>query len=146
MHYLHTALRFSEWAIEFVTMPPLCFVLLLSGISLVCAWVSQQAFIADRWRPFHWLVVCHALFFAAAIAVGVFGANPNSKPALPHPPNPTAVFCLYVVVSSSIVSCGFWIWRMKGFRWFAASLMVLSQTMTCGAFVVADMAVSGDWL
>ena len=41
---------------------------------------------------------------------------------------------------------GFWVYRMKGFRWFAFSLVAVLQMILMGAFFVAGMAVSGDWL
>jgi hypothetical protein len=35
---------------------------------------------------------------------------------------------------------------MKGFRWFAVSLVTVLEMILFGAFFVAGMAVSGDWL
>jgi hypothetical protein len=35
---------------------------------------------------------------------------------------------------------------MKGFRWYAASLMAMAQLITYGALFVAGMSISGDWL
>ena len=35
---------------------------------------------------------------------------------------------------------------MKGFRWFAASLMALVEVITFAAIFVAGMSISGDWL
>jgi hypothetical protein len=35
---------------------------------------------------------------------------------------------------------------MKGFRWYATSLMVLVEVLTWGALFVAGMSVSGDWI
>lgn len=84
--------------------------------------------------------------FVAAIAVGVCGANPITNPTIPHPPSPIAEHVLDIVTYASVGSCGFWIWRMKGFRWFAASLLLLAEVITWGAFIVAGMSVSGDWL
>lgn len=47
---------------------------------------------------------------------------------------------------ASLASCGFWIWGMKGFRWYATSLMALAERVTCSALFVAGMSVTGDWL
>jgi hypothetical protein len=35
---------------------------------------------------------------------------------------------------------------MKGFRWFAGSLMALMEVPVLGALFVAGMSVTGDWL
>jgi hypothetical protein len=40
----------------------------------------------------------------------------------------------------------FWIYKMKGLRWFAASLVVLLQVILTGAGFIAGMSVSGEWL
>jgi hypothetical protein len=147
MEYLHTSLRFSTWALEAVVfLPPLCFAFVLAMISLVWAAIKQQPFRLRLWKTHHWFVIGHVLFFVAAIAVGVFGANPIGNPTIPHPPILAAVHCLDVVTFGSVASCGFWIWRMKGFRWYAASLLLLAEVITWGALFVAGMSVSGDWL
>ena len=39
-----------------------------------------------------------------------------------------------------------WIWRMKGFRWYASSLTGLIELPTFAAMFVAGMSVTGDWL
>jgi hypothetical protein len=146
MDHVYTSLLFSEWALEAMILPPLALALVLSATSLVWAGIKQRPFKTRLWKPYHWLVICHLLFFAAAIAVGVLGANPNTNPTLPHHPNPSAERWLDVVTYGSFASCVFWIWRMKGFRWYAASLMVLFEAITCGALFIAGMSVSGDWL
>jgi hypothetical protein len=46
----------------------------------------------------------------------------------------------------SLVTAGLWVYRMKGFRWFGFSLVLVLQVVLMGAFFVAGMAVSGDWL
>ena len=35
---------------------------------------------------------------------------------------------------------------MKGFRWFAASSMVVIEIPIVGAIFIAGMSVTGDWL
>jgi hypothetical protein len=35
---------------------------------------------------------------------------------------------------------------MKGFRWFAVSLMTIAEIITWGAIFIAGMSVTGDWL
>jgi hypothetical protein len=119
---------------------------LLAGISLFWAAIKPKPFTTGFWKPYHWFFACHLLFFVAVIAVGVFGVNPISNPTIPHPPIRSAELCLDALTYGSLVSCGFWIWSMKGFRWFATSLMALAELIVWGALFVAGMAVSGDWL
>jgi hypothetical protein len=146
MESVHTALRFSIWALEFVLVPPVCILLLLAFASLVWAGIKQQPFKTRLWRPHYWLVITHLLFFGLAIAIGVLWANPMTNPTVTHPANRSASRYLDVVLYCSLASCAFWIWRMRGLRWFAASLMALTEVITLGAVFVAGMSVAGDWL
>jgi hypothetical protein len=80
------------------------------------------------------------------IVVGVLGANPVTNPTIPHSADKTAKVYLDAVTYGSLASCEFWIWRMKGFRWYATSLMALVELITWGALFVAGMSITGDWL
>jgi hypothetical protein len=146
MEHVHTALTFSEWALEFIVVPPFCIAFILAATSFVLAAVKQRPFKTRLWKPHYWLVVTHVMFFAAAIAVGVLWANPITNPTVPHHADPFAVRYLDAVTYGSLVSCGFWIWRMKGFRWYATSLMAMGELVTCGALLVAGMSIAGDWI
>jgi hypothetical protein len=65
----------------------------------------------------------------------------------PYPrENQIGTVCLDILWCASFASCAFWVWRMKGFRWFAISLMALLELPILGAILVAGMSVSGDWL
>ena len=148
MNDFYTALKFASWGLEVpLLIPSLAFVFFPSVISLVWAAIKQRPFRAEKWRPYHWLVFSHFLFFLAAVVVGVVGGNPSTDPPyLPHPPIAGAVRALDLVTYGSYASCVFWVWRMKGFRWFAVSLMIAAESITFGALFIAGMAVSGDWL
>src|SRR5580658_2449244 len=146
MWRIHTALRFSEWAMEFMLVPPICFGFLLAAVSLVWAAQKQRPFQKRLWKTYHWLAFTHLLFFAAAIVVGVLGQNPVTNPTIAHSAHQAVELCLDAVAYGSLASCGFWIWRMKGFRWYATSLMALAELVTWGALFVAGMSITGDWL
>jgi hypothetical protein len=147
MGHFYTSLQFSQWALEGVVMlPPLIFAFSLAGISFVLAWIKQRPYKKGLWQRYHWLASSHLMFFIAAIAVAVFYANPVTNPTIPHPANPLGEIYLGAVTYGSLASCGFWIWRMKGFRWYAASLMALAEVITYSALFIAGMAVTGDWL
>ena len=128
-----------------MVVSPVCYAFAIAAISFVWAGQKQRPFQRRLWKPYHWLALSQLLFFAAAIVVGVLGANP----VISHRPpsvNRTAELCLEAVEYGSLISCGFWIWRMKGFRWYATSMMALAELFTWGAFFVAGMSITGDWL
>ena len=81
----------------------------------------------------------------SAIVVGVVWVNPMTNLGV-HPVDRSADLCLDVLTYGSLVSCAFWVWRMKGFRWYAASVMLLVELPTWGAFCIAGMAITGYWL
>jgi len=115
MEQVQTALRFSEWALEFIIVPPYSALFILAATSFVLAGIKQRPFKTRLWKPHHWLIVTHLLFFATAIAIGVVWASPTTSPTIPHHANLTGRHNLGAVFYGSIVSCGSWIWRMKGF-------------------------------
>jgi len=146
MDHAYTAFRLAEWALEFVIVPPFCIAFLLAAISLGWAAIKQRPFKTRLWRKQYWLVLSHLIFFGAAIIIGVLWANPMANPTVRHRANPSAAVYLDVVAYCSLASCGFWVWRMRGIRWLAASLMTLAEVITWGAVFVAGMSITGDWL
>jgi hypothetical protein len=140
------ALEFSRNALEFMLLPPIPLIVVIASGSLACAGIKQTPFRTQAWKTHPWFVFSHLVFFAAAIAVGVHWAVPLTGPPSTRFPNRAGVRYLDAVMYSSFASCVFWIWRMKGFRWFAGSLMVLMEVPVLGALFVGGMSVTGDWL
>jgi hypothetical protein len=92
----------------------------------------------------YWLALTHLLFFVAVIFIGVTypaaGSPYAGRPLVIHR---RAEEALDILFYGSLVSCAFWIWRMKGFRWFAASLMVAMECPIIGVLFIAGMSVTG---
>jgi len=142
MEHMDTAARLTSWALDVPFSRPFNFVFLLAAISFIVSALVQRPFRRHLFKLHHSLVLTQCLFFPAAIAVGVFWANPLADPAIAHHGTPL----IYAVALGSLASCVFWIWRMKGFRWFAVSLMTIAEIITWGAIFIAGMSVTGDWL
>ena len=140
-----TAVWLSGQALEFAFFPPLLLAFAFAAINFLWAALKQRPFHNHLWKPYHWLALTQALFFPAAISVGVIWANP-ADPFLHHSTVPFAKRCLDVVDYASLASCGFWVWRMKGFRWWAASLMAMAELVVWAALFVAGMSITGEWL
>ena len=147
MDNLETFLRFSKWAIESLFMiPSFAIILSVATISLIAAALEQRPFRRGLWKPHHWLVFTHALFFPLVIAAGIAWGNPVTNPTVPHDPIRVGTMALNFLSFASLFSCVFWIWRMRDFRWFSVSLMALVELPVFGALFIAGMAVAGDWL
>jgi hypothetical protein len=136
----------SESALEMALVPPLGLTFLLALITFLRTGWKKRLFLNQHWERYHWYVMTHVLFFFAAIATGVLGAVPLAGPLVSRHTEPAGTFCLNAVLGASFASCAFWIWRMKGFRWFAASLMTIMEVPVLGAVFMAGMSVTGDWL
>lgn len=146
MDHLHRALAFSEWAIEIVAVPPACFITMLAAGSLAWASQKQRPFTSGLWKRHYWLAFTHLLFFHCAIAVGVMWENPWNNWNVGHQANLMVFRLVDWLFYGSVVSYIFWAWRMKGFRWYAISLLTLFELPILGAIFVAEMSVSGRWL
>jgi hypothetical protein len=146
MNFFSTFLRFAEWALEAVLIPRVLVVFVLALTSLTLAAITQKPIERRLWKPYHWLVLTHLLFFPAVIAAGIIWANPITNPTVPHQAIEAGRRCLDVLMYASFASCVWWVWRMRGFRWFAVSLMLLAESLVfCGLFI-SGMSVAGDWL
>jgi hypothetical protein len=145
MNFVSTSLRFAEWALEAMLIPPVLVVVVLAMRSLILAATKQEPFRRGLWKRYHWLVLTHLLFFPAAIASGIIWANPITNRTIPHQGIDAGQRWLDSLMYASFASCIWWIWRMRGFRWFAVSLMLLARVPVFCALFISGMSVSG-WL
>jgi hypothetical protein len=145
MNYVIGYVRLSQWAFEAVILPPIFAILAVSIVGLIGGTRGTIHFKVS-WRRGYSLALTHLLFFVAIVGVGTFGAaTPGVWRGETYVSRP-ATWCLTILFYSSFVSWAFWIWRMKGLRWFAAGLVGVMQAFVVGASFVAAMSVSGDWL
>ena len=129
MSFFSTFLRLAEWALDAVFIPRVLIVCVLALASLTLAAKRQKPFERHLRRPYHWLTLTHLLFFPAVIAAGMIWANPITNPSIPHRAVEAGQRWLDVLMYASLASCVWWVWRMRGFRWFAASLMLLGELL-----------------
>jgi len=101
--------------------------LLGAGSSLVMALVKQRPLKSPNWRSYYWLTLTQLLFFPAIVSVAVLGRLNRAA----------ILLCVALAVGA------FWIYRMKGLRWFAFSLIAVQYVFLLGAFFVAVTAVTG---
>jgi hypothetical protein len=143
-HFSENFDRLFLGSAQFLGVPPVLLMASICLIGVIVAFVLQQPFQRQLWRPSYWLIFTQLLFFPASVLVGVL------FPAVSGPPYPKENVMgkrlLDGVFYLSLATSAFWLWRMKGLRWLSASLLVLQQVILFGAGFVAGMSVSGDWL
>jgi hypothetical protein len=134
----------SVWSLQsLLYIRPLPLLLIGACLGLALAFWKQRPFQNPLWKNSHWFVLTQLLFFPTAISIGVL--YPASSPSFLHVSS-RASTASGLLGWLSLALATFWVYRMKGFRWFALSLVAVLQIILMGAFFVAGMAVSGDWL
>jgi hypothetical protein len=134
---------YSVWSVEALVIPPIFFMFAGGAVSLVFAYWKQSPFQSPAWKNYYWLVVTQIGFFPCIISTAVI--YPASGRSYPHVPSRGDTL-LNIFFGVSLALAAFWILRMKSFRWLAASAVVMVQAILMGAFFIAGMAVSGDWI
>jgi len=121
------------------------FVTLALAANLALALKHKWPFRDDRWKNEYWLAFVNLLFFPIIVAIGVVGAvNPS---IVPRPkPSTALVWTDNGTVIVSVALCVFWVYRMKGLRWFAFAIELIQLWILMGAGFITGMALSGDWL
>jgi hypothetical protein len=144
-HFAASFWKYSVWSLEFLFVSPVLVIFLAAAVSLSLAFWKQRPFQSNSWKRSHWLVFTQLLFFPIVIAIGVL--YPADGPSyLRSAPNSIANRACDFLGWFSLTLAAFWVYRMKGLRWFAVSLVTVMEIILVGAFFVAGMAITGDWL
>jgi hypothetical protein len=134
----------SVWSFQaLLHFPPFLAFLIFACLSLALAYWKQRPFQSGLWKHSHWFVLTQLLYFPVVISLGVL--YPASGPSFYHAESTASRAC-GLLSWLSLVTAAFWVYRMKGFRWFGFGVVAVLQMILMGAFFVAGMAVSGDWL
>lgn len=135
---------FSVWSFEILLLPTVLAIFVLALLSLALACWKQRPFQSGPWKRSHWFVLTQLLYFPVVISLGVL--YPASGTSFFYHAESTASRACGLLGLLSLVTAAFWVYRMKGLRWFGFSVVAVLQMILMGAFFVAGMAVSGVWL
>ena len=145
----HDSWGYFKWllsmSIDWVRLPIFGWACLILTVGLVLSLAWQRPFGSGRWKPYYTLVLTQFLFFPAVVAVGALYGDIGPKGPVPTG-NPVAEFAIYTMFFLSLALSLFWVYRMKGLRWFASCLVALHQVFLFFAVLVAHMSISGDWI
>jgi hypothetical protein len=134
----------SAWSFQaLLHIPPFLAIFIFACLSLALAFWKQRPLQNPLWKHSHWFVLTQLLFFPAVISLGVL--YPASSPSFYHAQSFASRAC-GLLGWLSVALAGFWVYKMKGVRWFALSVVAVLEIILMGAFFVSGMAVSGDWL
>lgn len=132
-------------SLDIVELPICGWACLLLVVGLVVAFAWQSPFGHGRWKRYYSLILTQFLFFPAVVAVGALYGSIKPGHA-PPPVNRVAEMAVEILFFLSLALSFFWLYRMKGLRWFAFCLVTLQQVFLFGAALVAHMSITGDWI
>jgi hypothetical protein len=137
--------RFFQWSVEFLFVWPFWLVTLALVANLGAVLVRKWPFRQDRWKNEYWLVFASLIFVPITISIGVLAGIDPGK--VPRPKSSTLAFWTSNILFFASIALGiYWVWRMKGMRWFTLAVVLLQLWMLMGAEFISGMALSGDWL
>jgi hypothetical protein len=136
---------YLRWSLEFLYEPPFVYGTLLLGLSFIASVIRQRPFYRPIWKQTYSIVVLQFLFFPASLAVGVLGRVDWTQPHFPGP-NYWGLRAEDLFDLGSLILGSYWVWRMKGLRWFALSLTMLQLWLLAAAGFIAGMSLTGTWL
>lgn len=133
------------WSLEFLYKPPFAYGTLALGLILIASVICQRPFSKPIWKRTYFIVLLQFIFFPATLAVAVLGRVDWQQPHFPTPNN-WGLRAEDVFALGSLMVSIYWVWRMKGLRWFAVSLAILQIWLLAAANFIAAMSLRGTWL
>jgi hypothetical protein len=142
-HFWSTYWRNAFLGLELGLLAPIPALLVWSSV-ISLAWSSkrERPLASPAWRNYYWLALTQSLFFPAFIwvsAIAPYDYGHAKESPLAHRAIPILCF-------AALGLAVFWIFRMRGLRGFAASLMGVQLGITMGGFGVALLMTSGVFI
>ena len=144
-HFWLTFWTYLRWSLEFLYSPPFLYGTLLCGLSLVASVVRQRPFDKPIWKQTYAIVALQFLFFPAVLTIAVLGRVDWQQPHFPGP-NYWGLRAEDLIDFGSLILGSYWVWRMKGLRWFALSVVIFQLWLLAAAGFIAAMSLTGTWL
>jgi hypothetical protein len=138
-------LKLSTWAVQFLLIPPFLFITFsLVSVCGILTWKSRRQVCENSTGLINGLAA-QSVFFPCLITLAIFGAA-ETHPMLRYTPFPQAIALDSFLRYSSLLVGVYWIYRMRGIRKLAISLVLIFQWILLGADFIAGMAITGDWI
>ena len=136
--------RYVIWGFEVLVLPPYCYAAIGIVVSLVAAIIKQKPFSSSEVRRDTLrIVAAQLLIFIVTGSIAVAGYVDWTNY---HGANERALHLETALGAVSVVLSIYWVIRIKGYRWYAASLSLLQLLVLAGANFVAGMSLTGTWL
>ena len=144
-HFWETYWTYLRWSLEFLYEPPFAYASLLLSLNFLASVIRQRPFHKPIWKQTYFIVVLQFLFFPSVLAVAVLGRVDWQQVPFPGP-NKWGLRLEDLCDLGSLILGVYWVWRMKGLRWFALSLVILQLWLLGAVGFIAAMSLTGTWL
>jgi hypothetical protein len=112
-------------------------------ISFVLSLIVNSPFKGGQYRSKYLIVFIPALLSVAILALGaILRHDPTSRPLI----SKVAQYLILFLLATHIPIGGYIVYYMRGFRWFAVSVVLLQLWWSFLIGFVSLMSVTGDWL
>jgi hypothetical protein len=145
LHFFDTFRIYTWWSLEFLITPPYSFITIAIAINLVVSVFKQRPFKSHKWQRIMRLPFIVFLCFPATLTVAATGYV-NVRQVTLSDPNYWGLRVCDFLMLISLGAGAYWTFRLKGLRWFAASITLLQLGLLVGANIIAGMALTGDWI
>ena len=144
MQFWYGFIRYSQWALEFLLVPPFIFVTVALGLAAAITIFLSWKSLRPNWKRWHWTIFLQFLAIPLVLAVAVFGTVPVPA-SIDHRPPRWAEICVEILSWGSLLFGVVCIWRMKGLRGMATVSLLCCQWILQGALLIASSATTGVW-
>ena len=134
---------YFQESLGFLFIPETVWISVALVVHMLAALLVTAPFSARRWKPAYWRLLYNFLFFPAMFAIGVAFGNTTGQVRQVHG---FLLFAFYISFFGPLALGSFWIYKLRGVRWFALSIVLLQQWLLVGAAFLTGMALTGDWL
>lgn len=106
------------WSLEVLLgLRPLCYVTALIAVGVIASVLRQKPFGREIWKRKYHIAIVQFGCYPATLLVAAFGAVSGPEP------NKWSFRATYALAFISLGMGVYWIWQMKGLRWFAVSVL-----------------------
>lgn len=103
----------------------------------------QKPYRKGLWKHSYWLVFTQLLFYPAIMATGWLFELESPSYLLNPKRQATGFWVIDSLIFISFVLNVFWIWRIKGFRWYILFFLAALQFLLCSAWLFAMFSMTG---
>jgi hypothetical protein len=136
--------QFFQWLfipVSWVVPPGWVCLLVIIAAGTIFWW--HKPYRKGLWKKSYWLVLAQLLFYPAIMIAGKFFQLDPSYYLMNSKRQTTGFWtidCLFII---SLALSIFWVWWIKGFRWYIFIFVSVLQFLLCSAWLFSGFEITG---